>query len=74
MKSASEMLAEGTLGLEEAQRFSGMGRTFLYTAMDRGDLPYTKAGRRRLIPKTALIAFLARNLIVRDDRHPGAAE
>jgi excisionase family DNA binding protein len=74
MQSATEMLAEGALGMEEARRFSGMGRTFLYAAMDRGDLPYTKVGRRRLIPRRALIAFLARNLTARDDRWSAAGE
>lgn len=74
MNAATEILAEGTFGIEEAQRFSGMGRTFLYGAMDRGDLVYTKAGRRRLIPKRALIALLARNLTVGDDRQLGATE
>jgi excisionase family DNA binding protein len=57
--STKDLMADGTLSIEAAAEFSGLGRTFLYSAMDRGELPYVKAGARRLIPKKALIKYLA---------------
>jgi excisionase family DNA binding protein len=54
------MVADGMLGIEDAVQFADLGRTFLYAAMDRGDLAYVKCGRRRLIPKRALVEYLAR--------------
>lgn len=60
--SADEVLRDGSFGIEEARKFSGLGRTALYEAMCRGELPYVKAGARRLIPRRALIEWLARGL------------
>jgi hypothetical protein len=31
--------------------------------MDRGELPYAKVGKRRLIPRRALVELIERNLI-----------
>jgi excisionase family DNA binding protein len=56
----SEMLEEGALRVGQAVAFSGVGRSFLYEAMTRGELKYFKAGSARLIPKRALVEFLAR--------------
>lgn len=60
--SATELMSDGALGIEDAQRFCGLGRTVLYALMTEGKLPYTKVGARRLIPKRALVALLSRNV------------
>jgi excisionase family DNA binding protein len=57
--STKELMEDGTLSIEAAVEFSGLGRSFLYSAMDRGELPYAKCGARRLIPKKALVKYLA---------------
>lgn len=68
--SAMEMLSQGTLTVPDAERFSGMGRTWLYDAMGKGDLAFTRAGARRLIPKVALINLLASRLNVGNQNEP----
>lgn len=59
---SEEPLADGAVGVGEAVRFAGVGRTVLYGAMATGALCYLRVGRRRLIPKRALVRFLAEHL------------
>jgi excisionase family DNA binding protein len=61
--NAAEILQEGTVGVDAAVRFSGLGRTVIYGLMSRGELPFAKVGSRRLIPLAALKAVLARGLV-----------
>jgi hypothetical protein len=49
--------------LPDAVRFSGLGRTRLYQLMGCGDLPYVQMGRRRLIPRLALVEILRQALL-----------
>lgn len=53
---------DGTLGVRAACAFTGLSRSKLYGLMEQGRLPYAKCDRRRLIPKRALVAFLAAHL------------
>ena len=57
-----ELLGDGAIAVAEAVRFSGLSRATLYSAMSDGDLAYIKRGRRRLIPRRALVAWLADGL------------
>jgi excisionase family DNA binding protein len=57
------VLADGAFGLPEAEEFSGLTRTHLYDLMGTGELPFTKVGKRRLIPKRALVDLLQRRLV-----------
>lgn len=59
---AEEILADGTLTVDGATKFVGLGRTQLYELMGSGRLPFTKQGRRRLIPRRALVRLLANGL------------
>ena len=59
---ADQLMDDGALGVGDASRFAGLGRTTLYGLMSAGKLAYTKIGSRRLIPKKALIDLLATNL------------
>jgi excisionase family DNA binding protein len=61
--TADDVLAEGALGVPDAVNFTGMSRSDLYDRMTRGELPYTKVGRRRLIPRRALVEMLRKNLV-----------
>lgn len=49
--------AYGTM--PEAVQFSGLSRTSIYEAMNRGDLTARKAGRRTLISFADLQTYLA---------------
>jgi excisionase family DNA binding protein len=59
------MLAEPDLpgerlaySVDEAARLTGLSRDLLYDEMRRGNLPYRKVGRRRLITRHHLQQFL----------------
>jgi excisionase family DNA binding protein len=54
-----ELLEEGSVRVPGAIRFSGLGRSALYEAMANGELAFFKVGAARLIPRRALIEFLA---------------
>jgi excisionase family DNA binding protein len=57
-----DLLEEGAMGVPEAAEFTGLGRSDLYARMSRGELPFSKVGRRRLIPRRALKDLLRKNL------------
>ena len=59
---AEELLADGCCDLTAAIGFSGLSRSQLYVEMQGGTLPFVKVGKRTLIPKRALIRFLAKRL------------
>ncbi len=44
--------------VDEAARLTGLSRDLLYDEMRRGNLPYLKVGRRRLITRQHLQQFL----------------
>lgn len=46
---------------DEAARLAGIGRTTLYAALAKGDLPSIKIGTRRLIRVDAIRDWLGRN-------------
>jgi len=58
-----KVVAEGTVDIAEACRLTGLGRTFLYSLMDRGQLRYCKVGKRRLVPRCEINRLLAESLV-----------
>jgi excisionase family DNA binding protein len=58
-----EAVAEGLLSVREAADFSRLSRAELYVMMGRGELLFVKHGRRRLIPKRALVELLAAKVV-----------
>lgn len=46
---------------DEAARLAGIGRTTLYAALAKGDLPSIKIGTRRLIRVDAIREWLAQH-------------
>jgi len=58
---------KGTYTVVEAARRLGLSRNSVYQAIDRGQLPFLKIGKRILIPKIQL----ERLLDGRDDQHSG---
>jgi predicted DNA-binding transcriptional regulator AlpA len=61
-KEALEVMADGVLAIDAAVEFAGISRAELYRRMTAGQLVYSMQGRRRFIPKRALIAMLATGL------------
>ena len=45
--------------VDEVAHLTGLSRDLLYDQMRRGNLPYVKIGRRRLITRQHLEAFLS---------------
>ena len=52
------LVEDGLLSVSEAQEFTRLSRSDIYARMERGELAYCKLGRRRLIPRRALIDWL----------------
>jgi len=48
-----------TLSLRSASTYSGLGRSFLYELIARGQIDAVKAGRRTLLTTSSLDRFLA---------------
>ena len=48
------------LGIEDVQRALGVKRSMVFSLLQRGDLVSTRIGRRRLVPVTALEAYVER--------------
>ena len=61
-ENSEELLEDGCLSIAEAVEFSRLSRSQLYEHIRAGDLRTIKNGRRRLIPRRALIRFLAEGL------------
>lgn len=55
----AELLADGTMTVRQACEFTGLGKTELFRLTSTGDLPSLRHGKRRLIPKRAIVQFLA---------------
>lgn len=58
------------LSVENAASAIGLSRTVFYNRVMRGDIVSIKSGRRRLIPKSALSAYVAR--LLAEQGEPGA--
>lgn len=57
-----ELVQDGLVDVAGAEQFTGIRKSLLYRLMGEGSLPYTKIGRRRLIPRRALVQLAAREL------------
>ena len=53
------MLAEGAMTISKAVEFSGIGRTRMFALIKDGRLPVLRVGMRTLVPRKALVEFLA---------------
>ena len=47
-----------SLTIEDVRAFTGFGRTKIYEAINKGDLPAKKLGKRTVVLKSALEEFL----------------
>lgn len=56
---AAEVCADGALSVKDACAFAGIGKSELYAAVGRGELEFLYHGRKPLVPKRLLVAWLA---------------
>lgn len=59
---AQTLVADGLVTISEATKLLSVSRSFLYLAMERGELAYCRFGRARRIPRRALLEFAAARL------------
>jgi excisionase family DNA binding protein len=57
--------------VEEAAQLLGISRSFAYEAVEHGDIPSMRIGRRILVPKAALRRFLESAAPPANDAAPG---
>jgi len=58
------LVADGCISVPNAIKTTGFSEWTFYDAMKDGALPYVECGRRRVIPRKALRAFLADRLVL----------
>jgi len=63
---AEAMCADGCMSVKEAEAFAGVSDSLIYEWLDAGILPSVRLGRRRVIPRKALVAYLAKNMTAAD--------
>ncbi len=63
MDTNLDLVSAGCLSVKDAVRISRLSRTYLYELMQAGKLAYLKVGNRRLIPRRALLDFLAGHVV-----------
>ncbi len=61
-RDRTELVAEGMLKVSEAAACLRLSRSRLYELMDAGELPFSKIGRSRRIPRRAVVELAARSL------------
>lgn len=62
LAEAEAMCADGTMSVAEAEKFTGVSDSLIYEWLDAGVLPSVQLGRRRVIPRKALVTYLAKNM------------
>jgi len=60
---AGTLVDDGALTVPGASEFTGIPRSTLYELMTKGKLRTAKVGRRRLIPRKALVELLKGGLV-----------
>lgn len=58
----NHLVEDGLMTVAEATEFLRVSRAYLYQLMQSGQLPYSKLGRNRRIPRRAVVAFAARSI------------
>jgi hypothetical protein len=62
MITPGNIVDEGLMTVDEAMGFTRLSRTDLYDRMNRGQLAYCKLGKRRMIPRLALLSMVRESL------------
>lgn len=62
-----DIVSGGLLTVRDAEEFTGIGKSKLYSLMADGSLAYCKVGSCRRIPRRALEQFLAGALVMRNE-------
>jgi excisionase family DNA binding protein len=62
-----DLVSDGAMTKKAAAAFTGVSESQLDRHMENGTLPYVRDGRARKIPRKALVLFMARRLVRRND-------
>jgi excisionase family DNA binding protein len=65
-QSHTELFADGSVEANRIKAEYGFSRAMAYKLMANGKLPFTRIGRKRLIPRRAIAAILAAGLVNAD--------
>ena len=57
-----ELASDGALGIRDAAAWLGISRSRFYELLAEGGIPTVRIGRRRVVPRAALRAYLAERL------------
>src|SRR5262249_48066265 len=57
------ILADGLLTVTQSARLLNISKSKLYLMMDAGEIPYTKLGKSRRIPRKALASYVQRSMV-----------
>lgn len=60
---ANENSLPGGFNVEDGGDYIGLGRTSMYELIKLGEIRVVKVGRRTIIPRSELDAFLARRMM-----------
>lgn len=58
-----QLVNSGFVTALEASKFLGVSRSHIYALMERGELPYSRFGNSRRIPRQAMIEFATKSLV-----------
>jgi len=72
--AVEDLFATGTITVPDLKTVFGISRTVAYELMQAGRLPYTQLGRRRLVPRRAVVEMLAEGLHTGSDRGRGVPD
>ena len=61
-----KLVEGGLLSIDEAWAFLSISRAQLYNIMEAGKLPYVKLGKRRMIPRNAVLELARGGLVTRE--------
>jgi excisionase family DNA binding protein len=61
--SETDVVADGVMSVADAMKFTGLGKTEVYKRIADGSLPFVRPGKRRLMPRKALVELLRSGLV-----------
>jgi excisionase family DNA binding protein len=63
VEQLANVTRDGLVTVEEAAKFLGLSRAFIYVLMERGELRSCRIGRTRRIPRASLVALAEKSLV-----------
>ena len=74
MQDREALVEGGLVTIGQAEDFTALSKSKLYDLMSGGELPFMKIGASRRIPRRALVALVAKHLVLPRDRETASEE